>query len=593
MLKIILLIFFFTLLYAQSQNLHCSFAKDMGIKCLDKSQRAKCFLYGKMRSQGWISLGFSPTNRTEDGTFIFATMNTVIKNPLPPFSNVTLRKDLYQEMGMLTLEFSLNFSMALGMNYTIMSLRDGPFTNFTILENTFLVIKRNRNISENCVILQPDLLETHHLAPVIIMMFLGVVFLFLWLFFKDFQPLASRGLAPPLNILSVYGVYSAQLFYFGLDLETRYYYSCYIKGILINALHQTTFLIILINFLRFFVIQFANQRKEEILNSRYNEEAESVESLIYILDILTNPYFSVLVICSYTIILVIISVLCGIPFANQGRCSGYSYMISDIINGVLGLIIFGSLLLVQVFDCIYTLYKTKGKIFDYFFVSDPFYFRLELLHLPFLAIYYVLWEVVSFLFDENNYIIQMAFNSFYLYWIVLFQSLAIIILTIGLAIYKYLKPNQPFTKDGLEKILSTSKTRPWFIEYSKNEWSIENVMAWDEIQKYVKEHRSQKRKAISEYIVKNFLTRGGMFELNVNKSEVDEVLGKVKLKQYDDDLFDVILGTVMLNLSDTYSRFVLRDQRYRDYLKQNKSHIEVKEEKTRMKSVFETKSYKK
>lgn len=543
----------------------------MVLKCFDKSDYAKCQLIGKMRSDGWIALGFSNTNKTTDAKFVYGTMNNVIQNPLPPFYNLSLNINLYQDMGMLSIEIYMNYSMAIEMNYIIFAMRSSSFQSFNILDNTFLSIKNNQNVSQNCVILEPNILEGQSLPALIVMMAFFICLFFIWMFFRNNQVLKSRGFTVPINILSLYGIYIEQLIYFGVDLESRYYYSCYIQGILTFALYQTTFFNILMNFLRFLIMQYYNNKKEEQLMLRYNEETQNVHSLIYVLDYLTNPFLTLLLTISYTFIIILISILSNIPFDNQGLCTGYSYMIFQIIYSVLGFIIFICILIIQNLDLFYGLFSNRCNLYNFFLLSDPFHFRIELIHLPFLLIYYIIWEILVFLLNEDYYIVIMIFNSIYVYWIVIFQSILIIMITLFQIVYNRFKKIEENYSETISSILTSKRVRLWFIEYAKYEWNLENIMLWDEINKYKNQVSIDKRKKISEYIVRYFLAPRAIFDININKSESDRIIKLVDNGNFDDNLYSDILESIQTNLKETFKNFRNNDQRYIEYISNKQS----------------------
>eukprot|EP01080_Neovahlkampfia_damariscottae_P007434 gene7434-11757_t len=147
------------------------------------------------------------------------------------------------------------------------------------------------------------------------------------------------------------------------------------------------------------------------------------------------------------------------------------------------------------------------------------------------------------------------------------QSLAIPIKQPKKSIFSFKSPREsqsnfiqePLKKKKytLEEILEDPKLRKFFKTFSTREYSVENVIFYEEVEKY-KKLSEKKRRGRSCDIIKLFIESDSTYEINTTaklKKKVLESLHEAKV-----DLFDVILkDLVQETMSNIYCRFILSE----------------------------------
>jgi hypothetical protein len=127
--------------------------------------------------------------------------------------------------------------------------------------------------------------------------------------------------------------------------------------------------------------------------------------------------------------------------------------------------------------------------------------------------------------------------------------------------------------EEIDKVLLDAEGHAIFVEFAQSEWSMENISCYDDIQRYKNEKDPQKRIVLAEeYFIAYFNGQKSPLEVNVSKNVCDDI--KLALSEIKDgikdtlpeDLYNVVEGTIKMNLCDTYSRLRLTVvfQRYID-----------------------------
>jgi hypothetical protein len=118
----------------------------------------------------------------------------------------------------------------------------------------------------------------------------------------------------------------------------------------------------------------------------------------------------------------------------------------------------------------------------------------------------------------------------------------------------------------------------YFTEYAKTEYSLENILVYQDIFEYKKTN-----KGAFEIYQKYFNGRESLMEVNVEKKDCDLVLQKINRFRrdsqrfpLDDKLFETLELAVKLNLVDTFTRFKLTNE-YKNYVKNQNLQIELLE----------------
>ena len=220
-------------------------------------------------------------------------------------------------------------------------------------------------------------------------------------------------------------------------------------------------------------------------------------------------------------------------------------------------------------------------IFKY--LNDPHYFRIQiLLFLPYM-IYNLITEILTLINTTTfSNIIQYStynqiFNTINFAILLIIDVIFPLILTIIIFIIRKKKIDDI---NELDDIVNNKESYNLFESYCKSEFSIENLLCYQDIQKYKKSGKE------AYDLYKTYLNgNSSFFEVNVQKKDYSVIHEKINLWRRDRinnplglDLFNNVEATVKLNLSDTLSRFILSKE-YKEYVHTKKLKIELLEEK--------------
>lgn len=106
---------------------------------------------------------------------------------------------------------------------------------------------------------------------------------------------------------------------------------------------------------------------------------------------------------------------------------------------------------------------------------------------------------------------------------------------------------------NVREVIKDRKSRRFFKLYASKEFSVENILFWEEVQKY---KASKNKKQHAEQILQNFLSRDAIYELNINRKLIEKVKEKLEKEGPTTTLFDkVVLEIETTVMQDTYGRF--------------------------------------
>jgi hypothetical protein len=202
-------------------------------------------------------------------------------------------------------------------------------------------------------------------------------------------------------------------------------------------------------------------------------------------------------------------------------------------------------------------FKCQWK--KYLFEDDPYHFRLDLVVVIPIIPLTVIWAFIpmSLYIKSLNveFIIAMGF------WGIIGQTLTI---TIFKYFYYKFKQRNKESKLTLNEIFSKEDLIIIFIQFSESEWSSENVYFRIDVEKYLR--NPNERNKICQSIKSKYLEFSkSPLEINAIESHVNEVVNKINMNIFDDEMFTILMKTVNMNLSDTLSRFIFSSF-YSNYL---------------------------
>jgi len=111
----------------------------------------------------------------------------------------------------------------------------------------------------------------------------------------------------------------------------------------------------------------------------------------------------------------------------------------------------------------------------------------------------------------------------------------------------------------LKETLRDIKMRTVLMDFSIKEYSSENLFIWDRIQSYKEAEDVQVRKSIAETINSTFLVLSAEVPVNLSHELKKETGCKIRLEQFEDDLFADIESEIEYCLLDIFNRFCVSE----------------------------------
>lgn len=406
--------------------------------------------------------------------------------------------------------------------------------------------------------------ENIHISLYIIsIVFIFFILILCILFFK-FQPLRSRGFIPILSNLILLTYSFAGAPYFTMTIQQFYNYICIpVYFIMVPSLIALTYLYCF-QYLRYIILTNENKRKKFVIiqKTKSNKSIVSIPWYYKILNFLGKSYMTILIFIIINIILLGIYLI--INLSNGYRCdsqSEKSSLIAQFVYLIFGFVLFFFVMLI---DIILNFDKIKNcKLID-FWKEDIFYMRIELfVGYPQMIIFSVL--VFSLTFTQIDF---FGFNLTYmilntlriLLLIIQFSIFSLVITIIKLLIRLFKKPIQ---QDMIVTLLSDPISNKLFQEFSMIEYSPENIQIYNDIQKYKCENDQEKRREMVHTIFHMYLNGNeSSLEINIPNGLFQPVKNAIDHPEMllEDQLFSEIEKAILVNISDTFSRFINTDE---------------------------------
>jgi hypothetical protein len=395
------------------------------------------------------------------------------------------------------------------------------------------------------------------------------------------QPLYSKGFTPCLGLISqIMQAVPAAVFTIG-TFETISHTLEFLMGTFYFGFLLLSFVIVPLHLFRFVLVLNINKMKGlyrvQILTDRKTGQKQQIETVRWqfrALNIISRWWASAIV---FILIPSLWFLFCIIVYGI------YSFQTSDGILYVLStaylivsITIIILICLVAVFDfimniksiftCNKPIKELKGSemcrkimMYDYFIEEDPFMFRLEFVFslLPLFGFYIVFAPLNSYVLLD--YVFQAIGNSILQQFLIWYCTIWPLIVTTYWWIRSLISAKQE--KEELNSILRDEFGREIFTNFAKQEWSVENISLWDDIQDYLDEKNSTQRQLKATNIFFNYLNgTDSKLEVNLNTSLCQNLKESIDNDpELDDHLFDSILQSVKVNLADTFSRLRLRN----------------------------------
>lgn len=306
-----------------------------------------------------------------------------------------------------------------------------------------------------------------------------------------------------------------------------------------------------LNFNKFIILQFLNLRKDKIFDQK--EGNITMKWYIKLFKMINKPYLFVIYFAIFYFLICIIELLVLSVF--NFKCGNLQGLASTSTSAIfiLLIIIYGIILFIC--DLVLNFQKIKKCEIKRIYKQDPFNIRFEIYFLGVLCAgsLYVIYFITSVTNMDNLYeftVFSIVFIFVYLL-LIGFPILATILRMIKLKI----KPK--FERGELSSFLNTFEGFEIMLKACREEFSIENISCWKDIQFYQKEKSLEQRILKVDHMMNLYLNgNSSEMEINLPHEILFQTLTKIKKKDYETDLFVELERQLLLNMNDTFMRLL-------------------------------------
>ncbi|KAJ6241176.1 regulator of g protein signaling [Anaeramoeba flamelloides] len=216
------------------------------------------------------------------------------------------------------------------------------------------------------------------------------------------------------------------------------------------------------------------------------------------------------------------------------------------------IIIRGILAVIQVLIMAYLVFKIRK-------INDLYKIKIEIYGIVIaLLIYNIINISLNLAKDRAKQDIALYITAYFILFFVLVWPLYL----------SYKKFDQNITKkndeetdetyhQNLENILNNKRTLPYFVEFSKKDYSIENVSFYSAIQQLKKVNKKRKKKRIASKIISTFISTKGPLTLNLESEARLQCLANYEQDPFGNTCFDQTLDDIFLLMAhSTYPQFL-------------------------------------
>jgi hypothetical protein len=251
-------------------------------------------------------------------------------------------------------------------------------------------------------------------------------------------------------------------------------------------------------------------------------------------------------------------------FSNYKAASAVGSLVTPILSTFLFLMNIALL----VFDIILFTRENGCNPKNYFISDDPYYFRIEFIInsvviflLGIVNLYHLAFYVANAKTDPSNISVGLStFGWNFVSEIILIFCLScfgIIFATLNFMIKK-LKPKT--YESDFDAFINTKKGKEIFKKFSKREWSLENILFYEDVQKYENITNIKYAKRRSLEIYQNFIEVGSPLEVNlsgpIRKNLKHKINNFDEFKEYYASFFVDAVKETKRNMRDTFSRII-------------------------------------
>ncbi|KAL0489804.1 regulator of G-protein signaling [Acrasis kona] len=293
--------------------------------------------------------------------------------------------------------------------------------------------------------------------------------------------------------------------------------------------------------------------------------------------------------CAYVILYYMVAIIDSNLHQNECR-EGFNsvvYMFALISKPFLALVIFATL----GFDLLYDLITTEQKnrsLRKIFLDDDTQRIRLEAFFMSIAVLGYMVADIIASSLPSNVVPYKeliYCLTSFFLWEIPSLIAMPGVVFVATVIQNKNFKTGNggPVVPEPCAESVLFVLSEPFLHEMLKNfavkEFSVENVIAYDDIMLFKSEIEVDRRMELCSFIFETYLKNNAISPINVSMVHVSEAWKRVEehfkvAEEFPlpEDLFDKIRSVIVVNLVDTYARFK-KYPPYIEYMKNNPNQL--------------------
>lgn len=478
------------------------------------------------------------------------------------FFNQSLFLNKFQNNFYVKIAYSHDGPAELGIFYDSKMISGEVSFNYSFVDSKSLYV--NSVLGPLGALLLNIRIENTHLSLYIIVLIIIFTTLILCIIFYRHQPLRSRGLFPILSNIILLIYYFASIPILTMNMQKIYDYICipiyYFQVPSILALIY----LYAFQYFRYIILTNENKRKKFVILQKNSDQAVVLKVPWYykVLNFFGKNW---MILINFIVLFSIIICLYLIINLFQGyQCNQTLDFIGMLLQYIITMVAVGLFFILFIFDVILNIDKLKKCKLLEFWKEDVFYMRLELF---FGYIQMILFSTLVFIFNFVKvpfftFIIPfMIFNSLRNILLFIQFSLFSLFITIIKLIMKCVKKTPD--EDFLTKILEDPYSNQKLQEFSIMEFSPENIQLYNDIQKYHKMVLKEDKRNMLNQIYKMYLNgSNSSLEVNLPSSMCTPILFALDHPEEElpENIFSEIQRSTIVNISDTFSRFILSNE---------------------------------
>jgi hypothetical protein len=340
-------------------------------------------------------------------------------------------------------------------------------------------------------------------------------------------------------------------------------FGCKILYFVVYPITISMFLMMIVHYFRGIVLLFLNQKKILFIENKIDSSIlfKRRNLGLKILKIIIHPITNIALI-------VLNSVFWSAFFSLYFKifsitCMNSSVFFLRIVYVIEVLITF----MLFVLDFILNFNYIRKCQWKQILMKDAFWYRSEIAFFTLLVNVPLYALTTIFKFLSISYTATTFFNSLTSFGIAIQFFICPLILTmISFILRKFSKP-----KKTIQGILENQEERDLFYQFCASEYSQENILCFEKIEKFKREKDAAKKKDLALEIKGFHLNSSdSILEVNVNWKTVQRLNQKISANEFEVNLFDEVQKEIEALLGDTYTRYLISFT-YRNHLKLKKT----------------------